>query len=164
MLHNYICRYLQGLTPGADEHNFSAEASGSARGLGMDTNTDSSWRLMPSQVQSTSLLKSRNDSHLQGNSTQLHLPQAFELDAAMSKQRQQHCFFGNDIGSPGPVKQEQHSMRPFFDEWPRTRGSWSDLDDDRCNKNTFSTTQLSISIPMAPSEYSARSTRSPDDD
>lgn len=159
-INNKEYRYLQGLTPDADEHSFSPEASRCAMGLGMDNNIDSTWRLMPSQVHSSFLSKPINDFHLQGKSTQLHLPQAYELDATMSKQRQQHCFFGHDIGSSGPVKQEQHSMRPFFNEWPKTRESWSDLNS---NKNAFSTTQLSISTPVAPSEYSSRSACSSDD-
>lgn len=164
-INNKEFRYSQGLTPDVDDHNYSSEASVSIRGLGMNSNIDGAWRLMPSQVPSSSLLKSRNDSYQQGNSFQLTLPQSYEpvTDAAtaMSKQRQQHCFFGSEIGSEVPVKQEQHNaMRPFFDEWPKTRESWSDLDDE--NKNASSTTQLSISIPMA-SEFSTRSGCSPND-
>ncbi|KAK2995056.1 hypothetical protein RJ640_024514 [Escallonia rubra] len=152
-------RYFHGLTPDADEHNYSTESSGgSVSGLGMDSNIEGTWRLLPSP-----LLKPRNDSYLQGSSTQVQMPQNFEPidDAAMSKQRQQHCFFGSEIGSPGPVKQEQHSMRPFFDEWPKTRESWCDVDEDRSNKNAYSTTQLSMSIPRTSSEYSTKSACSP---
>lgn len=54
-------------------------------------------------------------------------------------------------------------MRSFFDEWPKARESWSDLEVDRSsNKNAFSSTQLSMSIPMAPSDYSSRDACSPD--
>lgn len=135
------------------------------------TTTDSTWRLMPSQVRSTSFLKSRNEPNVQGNSSDLNIPHAFEpttVDAAISKQRQQHCLFGSEIeigSSPGTVKQEEpHSMRPFFDNWPtKARESWSDLDEARrSNKNTFSTTHLSISTPVAPSDFSTRSLCSPD--
>lgn len=131
----------------------------------MVSNASNTWRLLPSQVSSSSLLKSKNDPQLLGQSSELHMAQAYNpmLDSTMSKQRQQqqqHCFFGGEVGSPpGTVKQEQqHSMRPFFDEWPTTaKESWSNLDGSRSDKSsTFSTTQLSISIPMVPSEFSSR--------
>ncbi|KAL8112773.1 growth-regulating factor 4-like [Apium graveolens] len=137
-------RYLQGQTPDTDVHNFSPEVSGTVRGLGLDTNIDNAWRLLPS-VHSSSSLKTRNVSNSQGPTTNEH-------DSTMSKQ--QLCFFRNEIGSPGPVKQGDLSMRPFFDEWPKARESWTELDNVSCNKNSFSTTQLSISTPMATSEYS----------
>ncbi|VAH99015.1 unnamed protein product [Triticum turgidum subsp. durum] len=44
--------------------------------------------------------------------------------------------------------QENQPLRPFFDEWPGRRDSWSEMDDERSNGTSFSTTQLSISIPM----------------
>lgn len=143
-----MCRYLQGVTPNADEYNFLSDASNSAKGLGIESN-ENTWRLMTSQVHSNPMLKQRNDSYLQGDSTQLHLPQANELGAAMSKQQQQYCFFGN-VDSLGPLKEEQNSKRPLF------------TDDDGCNKNSFSTTQLSISIPMGSSEYLSPSVCAPD--
>lgn len=130
-----------------DVHNFSSEVLGSVRGLGLDTGIDNAWNLMPSQVHSNSLLKQRHDSNSQGQ-------QAYELDATASKQQQQHCFFGNEISSPGPVKEEHHSMRTFFDEWPKTRESWTELDNVSCNKSSFSNTHLSISTQMTPSKYS----------
>lgn len=126
----------------ADDCNFLLEPSESAKGL-EDSNIESTWGLMPSHVPSGPFLKPINSSYLQGNSTQLDLPQANELDAAMSKQRQQYCFLGNNEGSLGPLKEEQNIIRPFF----------SHEDDDGCNNNTFSTTQLSINIPVASSEY-----------
>lgn len=140
----------------------------------MVSNSSNTWRLLPSQVSSSSLLKSKNDVQLLGQSSELHMAQAYNpmMDSTLSKQRQQqqpqqqqqqqHCFFGGEVGSPpGTVKQEQqHSMRPFFDEWPTTaKDSWSNLDGNgsRSDKSsTFSTTQLSISIPMVPSEFSSR--------
>lgn len=153
---NEKCRYNQVLACGADDHNYSSEASRSIRVFGGDSNVDSAWRLMPSQVPSSSLLKPRNDSYLLVNSPQLNLTQSYEpttdAAAAMSKQRQQHFFFGSELGSAMPVKQEQHNaMCLFFDDCSKARESWSDLDDE--NKNAFLTTQLSISIPMA-SEFS----------
>ncbi|KAG5592442.1 hypothetical protein H5410_042956 [Solanum commersonii] len=157
-------RYLHGITPDADEHNLSSEASATVRRLGMGTNTDSTW-VLPSQVSSGPMARSKNDSQLLGSSTEMHLPNLLEpmIDATISKRRHQHCFFGSDIDSPGTVKEEQHSMRPFFNEWPTAKESWSNLDDEGSNKNSFSTTQLSISIPIAPSNFSSRSACSPNE-
>ncbi|KAH9771300.1 Growth-regulating factor 4 [Citrus sinensis] len=73
----------------------------------------------------------------------------------------QHSFFNSEFTSGEPVKQEGQSLRPFFDEWPKTRDSWSGLEDERSHQTSFSTTKLSISIPMASSDLSATSSRSP---
>ncbi|MCD7452016.1 hypothetical protein HAX54_014710 [Datura stramonium] len=151
--------YRYGMTPDADDHNFLPEASASVRGLGgTGSNTDNMWRLMPSQVPSKPMVNLKNDSQLLVGS-----PNPFEpvIDATISKQQPQHCFFSSDLGSPGTVKQEpQHPMRSFFDEWPTSKESWSNLDEGS-SKNNFSTTQLSISIPNAPSGFSSRSACSP---
>ncbi|KAJ4953736.1 hypothetical protein NE237_030568 [Protea cynaroides] len=162
-------RYLHGLKSEVDEHSFFSEASGSVRGLGMDSSLDSTWRLMPSRVSSFPPSKSRNGSILEAEYPQMHSFQDLgneTIAASLSKQQQQHCFFGSEFGSPEPttVKQEVQSLRPFFDEWPKTRDSWSDLEDERSNRTSFSTTQLSISIPMGSSDFSAASSRSPNDD
>lgn len=155
---NWICRYIHGVTPDADDHNFSSEASANVGSLGLGSNTGTgTWRLMPSQVSSSSLLKQKPDTHLlDPSSTQQNIPHAFEpINTTMTKQRQ-HCFLGSEIGSPGTVKQEQHPVHPFFSEWPTTKESWSTLDDDDgSNKNLFSSTQLSISIPRASSSFSS---------
>lgn len=145
----------------ADEQNFSLEASASMRSLGMGSNADSTWCLTP-QLPSNPMVKPKNETQLLYGSPQTRLPHPFEpmIDATISKQ-QQHCFFDSDIGSPGTVKQEERSMRPFFDEWPTAKESWSNLDDEGSIKNNFSSTQLSISIPMAPSESFSRSSCSP---
>lgn len=156
------CRYLQGIKGDVDEHRFFSEASGSLRGLGMDSTADS-WRLLPSRVSSFPPAKQRSSGIWQSHFPQVQGLQDLEaasLASAIPKQ-QQHCFFGNDIGSSETVKQEGQPLRPFFDEWPKTRDSWSDLDDDRSNRSSFSTTQLSISIPMTSSDFSATSSRSP---
>ncbi|KAK9120388.1 hypothetical protein Syun_018005 [Stephania yunnanensis] len=159
-------RYLQGMKPETDEHSFFSEASGSVRGIGMESSLDGTWRLMPSRVASFPPSKLRNGSVMPNEYSQMHAMQDLGHGnmsaAAMSRQeQQQHCFFGGEFGSPEPVKQEGQPLRPFFDEWPKTRDSWSDLDDDRSHRNSFSTTQLSISIPMASSDFSASSSRSP---
>ncbi|XP_043695754.1 growth-regulating factor 4-like [Telopea speciosissima] len=162
-------RYLHGLKSDVDERSFFSEASGSLRGIGMDSSLDNPWRLMPSRVSSFPPSKSRNGSILEAEYPQLHsfqdLGHEMITTASLAKQ-QQHCFFGSEFGSSEPVtvKQEVQSLRPFFDEWPKTRDSWSDLEDDRSNRTSFSTTQLSISIPMASSDFSAASSQSPNDD
>ncbi|XP_059656974.1 growth-regulating factor 4-like isoform X2 [Cornus florida] len=156
-------RYVHGLK--ADEHKFSAEASGSGRGIKVDFDVDNTWRLMPSQVGVNSFLKPSYGTQLQSDSLQLRTPQNLEpmINATLSKQgQQQHCFFGSKLGSPGPVQQEHHPMRPFFDEWPNTGESWSGFDDQRSNKNAF-TTQLSISVPAVSSEFYSRGACSPKD-
>lgn len=152
--HEMLHRYLHGMAPDADDESFSSEASASVRGLGgTGSNTDNMWRLLPSQVPSKP--NPKNDSQLLGSS-----PNPFE-PVIESKQQPQHCFFSSDIGSPGTLKQEpQHPMRSFFDEWPTSKESWSNLDEGS-SKNNFSTTQLSISIPNAPSGFSSRSAPSP---
>ncbi|XP_007219489.1 growth-regulating factor 4 isoform X1 [Prunus persica] len=134
-------RYLQGLKPEIGEHSFLSDASGSNRGLQMDSPLDSTWPLMPSRVGSFPASKS-------GDGSILH------------HDYPQHSFFNNAFPSES-VKQEGQSLRPFFDEWPKGRDSWSGLEDERSNQTSFSTTQLSISIPMTSSDISATSSRSP---
>lgn len=126
----------------------------------MDFPVDNTWRLMPSRVSSFPQSKPI----LESNYSQLQAMQDFghmAIPSALSKQQQQHSLFRNEFGSPEPVKQEGQSLRPFFDEWPKTRGSWSDLEEERSNRTSFSTTQLSISIPMSSSDFSGTSSRSP---
>ncbi|MQM04320.1 hypothetical protein Taro_037118 [Colocasia esculenta] len=164
--HYHVFRYLRGVKSEVDAHSFFGEASGSARGLGNDFSLDSTWRLMPSQASYT-LPKPGNSSLLQGNYPQLQPVLDFghgtisSLSKQQQQQQQQHCFFGSDFDSTEPVKHESQPLRPFFDEWPKTRDSWSELEDDRSNRTSFSTTQLSISIPMASSDFSTTSSRSP---
>lgn len=152
-------RYIQGLTPDANDHSFSPEASSNAGSLGLGSNAGTgTWRLMPSQVSSSSLLKQKPDSQLLGPpSGHQNTTLSFEPMA-----QRQHCFLGSEIGLSGPTKQEQNPIHPFFCEWPTTKESWSALeDDDGSSKNLFSSTQLSISIPRASSDFSSRSAYSP---
>ncbi|KAA8533444.1 hypothetical protein F0562_031122 [Nyssa sinensis] len=135
-------RYLHGLKPEVGEYSFFSEASGSNRGLQMDSAVDNTWPLMPSRVSLFPASKASNTSILQNDYPQ-------------------HTFFSNEYTSGELVKQEGQSLRPFFDEWPRTRDTWSGLEDERSNQTSFSTTQLSISIPMASSDFSTTSSRSP---
>ena len=116
---------------------------------GMDTSMDNSWRLLPSQTttfQATSYPLFGTLSGLD-ESTIASLPKT---------QREPLSFFGSDFVT---AKQENQTLRPFFDEWPKSRESWPELPED--NNLGFSATQLSISIPMATSDFSNTSSRSP---
>ncbi|CAA0820439.1 Growth-regulating factor 5 [Striga hermonthica] len=135
---------IQGLTLDPDDQGFSSEASA----LGLSCNSgDATWRLMPTQVSSSSLLKEKPDTQFLGSSSApRNIAHAFEpMSAAISRQ------------------QEQHAVHPFFSEWPMNKESWSTLDDDDdgSNKNVFSSTQLSISIPRASSDFTLRGGNSP---
>ncbi|KAB5529707.1 hypothetical protein DKX38_019788 [Salix brachista] len=132
-------RYLQGLKPEGGEHSFLSEASGNNKGLQMDSQLDNAWSLMQSRVSSFPTEKTIENSMLQNSQPQLSI-------------------FSSDF----TAKQDGHSLRPFFDEWPKNRETWSGLEDDSSSHTSFSTTQLSISIPMASSDFST-SCRSPQD-
>jgi len=73
----------------------------------------------------------------------------------------QSSFLSGEYGSGETVKQEGQSLQPFFDEWPRSRDSWSDLQEERSKHTNFSSTQLSISIPVPSSNFSTTSSQSP---
>ncbi|KAI3505420.1 hypothetical protein L1887_27549 [Cichorium endivia] len=116
-------RYDQGLNADVDDRNYTSG--------GMDSNT---WRLLPNQLPTTSVMESRTESYLQTKPM-------VNLTTISKPSQQQHCLFGSKIESPIEVKNEQQSMRPFFDEWPEAREPWS-------------TTQLSMSSNP---EYTTRS-------
>ncbi|XP_073301771.1 growth-regulating factor 4-like [Primulina huaijiensis] len=164
-IHNKDLRYyLHGSTSHSDDHIFSPEAS-----LGLGSSAGSgTWCYLPSQVCSSSSLRQNSDSQFLGHSfSQQNMSRAFETvtNDTMAKQREQHRVFGNELCSLGPNKQEhQNLVHPFFSEWPTTKESWSNLDDeDGSEKNVFFSTQLSISISRANSEFSPRSSYSPND-
>lgn len=145
------CRVLDG----AEEHNFMSEASGSTRSLGVDSTVDSPWRLMTSRVPLNSSSEARNGSLLLNNSSQLQPLQDIEpvtVDATMTKQ-QQRQYVGGEFGVLRSLKQEQHSLQPFFDEWPKSRDLGFHLNDPRSTNNLPNTTQLSMSNLMAPSKF-----------
>jgi hypothetical protein len=126
----------------SDEHSQLMPAS-------MDM--DNSWRLLPSQTfQATSYPLFGTLSGLD-ESTIASLPKT---------QREPLSFFGSDFVTAA-AKQENQTLRPFFDEWPKARDSWPELGDDNNSLASFSATQLSISIPMATSDFSNNSSRSP---
>lgn len=135
-------RYLQGLKSEGGEHSFFSEASGGNRGLQMESQLENTWPLMSTRVSSYSASKSSNNSMLQS-------------------EYPQHSFLSSEYASGEAVKEEGQPLRPFFNEWPKSRESWSGLEDERSNQTAFSTTQLSISIPMSSSDFSATSSQSP---
>ncbi|TKY67898.1 Growth-regulating factor 5 [Spatholobus suberectus] len=134
-------RYLQGLKSEGGEHCFFSEASGSNKVLQMESQLENTWPLMSTRVASFSTSKSSNDSLLHSDYPQ-------------------HSFLSGEYASGEHVKEEGQPLRPFFNEWPKSRESWSGLEDERSNQTAFSTTQLSISIPMS-SDFSATSSQSP---
>ncbi|CAJ2655056.1 unnamed protein product [Trifolium pratense] len=138
-------RYLQGLKSEGGEHSFYAEGSGGGnKGLQMESRLENAWPLMSTRVSSYSASKSSNDSMLQSDYPR-------------------HSFLSSEYGSGQAVKEEGQPLRPFFNEWPKRRESWSGLEDERSNQTAFSTTQLSISIPMSSSDFSGTSSQSPHD-
>nr|ABQ01219.1 putative growth-regulating factor 6 [Zea mays] len=129
----------------SDEHSQLLPGGGG----GMDASMDNSWRLLPSQTAATFQATSYPlFGALSGldESTIASLPKT---------QREPLSFFGSDFVTP---KQENQTLRPFFDEWPKSRDSWPELNED--NSLGSSATQLSTSIPMAPSDFNT-SSRSP---
>ncbi|KAK3131451.1 hypothetical protein QOZ80_6AG0506630 [Eleusine coracana subsp. coracana] len=148
---SYGSKYSLGAKADVSELSFLSGASGNSRGFTIDSPSDSSWHSMPSSVPSYTLSKNRDSGLLSGayNYSNLEPPQ--ELGqvtiASLSQEQERHSFNGGGGGMMGNVKQENQPLRPFFDEWPATRDSWSEMDDARSNRTSFSTTQLSISIP-----------------
>ncbi|QCD88889.1 growth-regulating factor 4-like [Vigna unguiculata] len=135
-------RYLQGLKSEGGEHIFFSEASGSSKVLQMESQQlEDTWPLMSNKVASFSTSKSSNDSLLHSDYPQ-------------------NSFLSGEFASEEHLKEEGQCLRPFFNEWPKNRDSWSGLEDERSNQAAFSTTQLSISIPMS-SDISATSSQSP---
>ncbi|WCJ27755.1 Growth-regulating factor 4 [Euphorbia peplus] len=138
-------RYVQGLKPEIGEHSFLSEAgSQSTRGLQIESQLDNAWHGMQTRVSSFTITKSSDNSLLQNDYPQ-------------------HSYFSGEYAAEGPGKQGGQSLRPFLDEWPKNRDSWSSLEEDRSNPTSFSTTRLSISTPMASSDLSTPSSRSPHD-
>ncbi|KAL5056526.1 hypothetical protein RYX36_037208 [Vicia faba] len=132
-------RYLQGLKSEGGEHSCFAEASGGGnKCVQMESQLENIWPLMSTRVSSFSASKSSNNSMVQSDYPQ-------------------HSFLSTEYGSGEAVKEEGQPLRSFFNEWPKSRESWSGLEDERSNQTAFSTTQLSISIPMSSSDFSATS-------
>uniref|UniRef100_A0A453CUH9 Growth-regulating factor n=1 Tax=Aegilops tauschii subsp. strangulata TaxID=200361 RepID=A0A453CUH9_AEGTS len=130
-------------TSALEEHNQFISAA-------MDTAMDNySWRLMPSQPSSFSL------------ASYPMLGTLGDLDqsaiCSLAKTEREPLSFGGGGGfedDESAVKQENQTLRPFFDEWPKDRDSWPELQDhdSNHNSNAFSATKLSISIPVTSSD------------
>ena len=160
LLSNWHCRSLHGLKLEADEKTFLPEALGNTRSFGMNSTVDSTWHLT-SQVPASPVPESRNDALLQ-NYPQLRTLQDFEpltVDDAPSKQQEEQYLFGREFSSSGSMRQENQSLQPLFDEWPKCRDMDSYFTDQRSNKSS-SGVQLSMAIPMAPNS-APRSYHSP---
>ncbi|VAI48375.1 unnamed protein product [Triticum turgidum subsp. durum] len=130
----------------------------------MNTSVENPWRLPPSSQTTTFPLSSYSPQL--GATSDLGQNNSSNNNSgvkAEGQQQQQPLSFPGcgDFGSGDSAKQENQTLRPFFDEWPKTRDSWSDLTDDNSNVASFSATQLSISIPMTSSDFSAASSQSP---
>ncbi|MCI13957.1 growth-regulating factor 5-like, partial [Trifolium medium] len=123
--------YLQGLKTEGGEHSFFAEGSGGGN-KGLQ---------MESQLENAwPLMSTRVSSYSASKSNN---------NSMLQSDYRQHSF------------SEGQPLRPFFNEWPKRRESWSGLEDERSNQTAFSTTQLSISIPMSSSDFSGTSSQSP---
>ncbi|XP_010261922.1 PREDICTED: growth-regulating factor 1-like [Nelumbo nucifera] len=157
-------RYFHGLKGEVDERAFFSETSRTARSA-PDSSLDNSWRFTP-LAQS----KQRSCSALQGDYSQPQLQSLTDISKQQKQQQEQHCFvLGADFKSERPQKMEreeepQQPLRHFFDEWPpKSRDSWLDLEDDRSNRASFSTTQLSISTPMPSLDFAISNFRTQND-
>ncbi|KMZ74921.1 Growth-regulating factor 4 [Zostera marina] len=142
--------------------------SGSYLAMGNTNNNNKSYSFLTEAGSGSS--KGRNVC-----STQLSFQDLGQESVGYLSRQQQHSFLGNEFGCSSPVvppppqtqhhqpKQEnqQQSLLPFFDEWPKTKDSWFDIEDEKPNRTaSFSTTQLSMSTPIASSDYSTTSSRS----
>lgn len=144
----FVCnRHHHGMREGVDERAFFPEASGTVRGL-HDSYTP------------LTMSSSKGYSHFQYQSPADNPKQQQE------QQEQQHCFvLGTDFKSSRPIKVErddeaQKPLHHFFGEWPlKNRDSWLDLEEDPPTHASFSTTQLSISIPMSSHKLLASDSR-----
>ncbi|XP_074568214.1 growth-regulating factor 5-like [Curcuma longa] len=156
-------RYFSGLRADVDEHRFFSEASGSAKALGVDN----SWHLMSTWSSTFPQSKLQDSFILRNAYPQLQLLQdhgQVTLPSLSGQQCQDHSLFGSESSLTEPAKHETQPLRPFFEEWPKARDSWPDLQDNRSNRASFSTTQLSISIPMTSPDFTSTSSRSPNED
>lgn len=148
-------RYLHGSTNAVDEHNFFSKYPG-----GIQTG------LMQSHVPSFTISKEKS-SHPYGHCSTTHSMQDLnELTIrSVPKQQEQHLsFFRSDFGLPVPLKQDFQGLRPAFNDWPKAKELWTDLEDGYSKQSSFSATQLSISIPISSPDFSTTSCCSPNDE
>ncbi|XP_019421711.1 PREDICTED: growth-regulating factor 5-like [Lupinus angustifolius] len=132
-------RYLKGHKSEGGEQSLFPKALGSNKVIGMESHIDNTFMPIGDSSFSTSKSKNNNNSNsmLQGDYLQ-------------------QSFLSSEF-----VKHESQSLRPFFDEWPKNKDSWSGLEDEESNHKGFSTTQLSMSIPISSSNFSTTTSQSP---
>lgn len=138
------CRHLQGVKPEAGEHRSFSECSGGNRSLLMDSALDDTWSSLSPQMSLFSPSKPVDNSSMCDDYGRRSLIKS-EFDTPLIK---------SEFDTPQPLKQGSQSLRPFFEEWPKTREAWPGLDAESVNQVSFSSTQLSISVPMAASDFS----------
>lgn len=169
--------------PGNNNTRALGQDSHSMNNLAMFSSVNNAWRLMPSKLADTKINSNTNtNSLLQYNSPQLRaMGQDFGLMPEMNlhqsqhhhqqqqqeqqQQQQQHSFVSNGFGVVESVRDQSSGGQPlrhFFDDWPRSRDPWSDMEaEQRPNPTNSSTTQLSISIPMTSSDFAGTNSNSP---
>lgn len=115
---------------------------GSNKVLQTELQLENTWPLMSTGVASSSTSRSSSNSMLQSDYPR-------------------HSFLSGEYASREPAKQEDQPLRPFLNEWPKGRESWSGPEDERSNQTALSATQLSISIPMSSPDFSTTCFQSP---
>lgn len=156
---------LQELKPEGNDGVLSM-ASESLRGFTMNSSVDNSWCVATSGSSSIPLSDQRGGAFLQNSCLPMQTLQDFDSligNGATSKQQQQHYFFGREFDSSRSQKQEHQALQPLPDELPKTIDFGYYLDDQRANKSSLSTTQLSMSTPIASSKFFETSAHSSKD-
>ncbi|XP_066328286.1 growth-regulating factor 1-like isoform X2 [Miscanthus floridulus] len=129
----------------------------------IDSSMENQWRFPPSQTSSFPLSSYPQLGALSD------LGQSTVSSLSKMERQQRLSFLGNsDFGGAmdsAAKQQENQTLRPFFDEWPKARDSWPGLSDENASLAcSFPATQLSMSIPMVSSDFSVASSQSPNDD
>lgn len=156
-------KYHDGTKVEADEHNFFAESPHKTQdSLSMNSFLNSSLGLISSKAFRTSNSCSgpRVLSHSQHNFHAMENLNDVTISSAPKQPEDPHSFFRSEFGSPDQGKHEYQGPRHLL-EWSKGRDLWLNLEDEHSKQNS-STTQLSISGPMA-HDYSGTTSRSRSD-
>lgn len=156
--------------PGNNNMRVLSQDSPSMNSLAMLSSVNNGWRLMPSKLADTKVNTNPNtNSLLQYNSSQLRtigqefgLMPEMNLQQGQQPQQQQQSFLSNGFGVVESVRDQSaggQPLRHFFDDWPRSRDPWSEMEAEQRSHPT--TTQLSISIPMTSSDFAGTNSSSP---
>lgn len=141
------------------EHTFRTETSGSARGIGF-YGIDNLWHLTSPRVSLWPFPKFSTAYSVQTTHPQFPVVQDLSQATISPVSRQQNSFIRSEVDAPATRKHEGQFLLPFFDEWPKTRESWCNLEEDRSKRASISTTQLSMTFPIAASDISTSSSKS----